>query len=121
MNFTFINPAALDDSPLFVALKESCKGAIALAGKAVTSAAEITSSVVAGIGNAAGGVAFGAAALGSSWLSNDGPAIEAPVRQKELEITAPPTNKHEVPMCELGSFSAPTFGGVSRGGAGIGM
>jgi len=121
MSFSFIDPTAFDRSPLFAALKETCKGAIELGGRAAGAIAEITSSAVAGIGAAAGGFAFGAAALGSSFFDRDSPVpSQAPAKQQAIDVAAP-ANKYEVPLCELGGFSAPTFGSCSRGGAEIGM
>ena len=53
---------------------------------------------------------------------SDGPSL-APARTPGLQVEAPVIQHaaYHVDPADLGNFSAPTFGGSSRGGAGIGI
>ena len=120
MGFDYIDPSALDKSPLFQMAKEVVAG---LPGKimgGLGKLAEIGDAAIGGVGTAFGSVKD--VAMGSS--VTDRSPEPAMAKAREPEITPPAqtrTQAHEVNMAELGSFSAPSFSTGARSTGGIGL
>lgn len=108
---------AIDSSPLLRLLGECIMGApgfLARGANAVLDGA-------VELGSGAMSFAKGTASMGSSIFSGPGGPEISPVRTPEISAPTVASDRFNVPMEEIGTLSAPSFGGGGRSVGGIGM
>lgn len=111
----------IDNSPLFKMLTEIVHEAPGLLGKAIGKGASFLGAAASGVGSVFGAVKDTAIGMSHS-VSSSGPEIAQARTPGIAQEPVVARSTFDVPMAELGSFSAPTFGsgGISQGGRGIG-